>query len=456
MADITPEPALLDSMVNQNLSWREALGELIDNSFDADATQVQIDFAKKNLTVRDNGNGSESIERMLTLGHHVRTPYTRLGRYGVGLKDAAIWLAAKMDIMTVHGAMRSSCMIDWDSLRRATRWVIPDPLMEPSESASGTTLVFSGTRRAHPREGLADSLGFIFMPALRSGRQIVLRYGARSIVCKAYELPPMEEVVEDGFFIGEKSVRLRAGIVKDGTKNKHPGFIFVHEFRVIEESSLGANGYSTSQITGIVELDRKWSLGKNKSKLTDGDADLLGEAIYSRCRQMLERASKRARNLELENLTSRAQSLIADSLSDVIAKEQRRRGYRRGTSKAAHTSILRINVGMIQPGTRDLRTSSGGVSLDWNAYGDDRLGEVDLTSRRITLNLDHPALDRMRQADNADGVAALALTMFCIQVFDSDVQSKFQFARDHNAIINALGPMLAGWKSQAIATSGIK
>ena len=448
--NITPDPRYLTALVNQNLSWREALGELMDNSFDARATRVEIDFASKTLTVRDDGDGSEDVAAMLTLGSHAGTAHTKLGRFGVGLKDAAVWLASSLDISTVRMGQLRVCKIDWDLLLRAATWDVPDPVMEPTQSVNGTTLTFRGVRRAHPPfESLIDALGFTFMPALRSGKQIVVRHGGRQTVCKPYELPPLESIVEDVFDVRGKSVRLRAGIVKSGSKNQHPGFIFVHAFRVIEESSLGANGYSTSQVTGIVELDRKWDLGKNKSKLTDVDAEALGEAIYARCREMLEKASQRARNIELDNLTGKAQALISDALSDVIARERRGRGTSKGTAAATASNLRRINVGMIQPGPRDLKHRSGGVSLDWNAYGDERLGEVDLTSRRITLNLDHPALDRMRQSDNPDGIAALALTVFCVQVFEREAQGKFAFARNHSDVMAALGPILAGWKPQS-------
>lgn len=449
--NITPPPTYLNALTQQTLSWRDALGELIDNSLDVNATRIEIEFLGKTLTVKDDGEGCDDIARMLTLGYHVRGTHTKLGRYGVGLKDAAIWLAPRFDITTIHHGIRRDCTVDWDLLLRSATWDIEDPTTAPVKTQSGTVFVFRGLRKkAYPNfDALIENLGFVFMPALRSGKQIVFRYRGHQTVCTPYELPPLEHIVEDEFEVNGKVARLRAGVIKDGSTNKHPGFILIHYHRVIEETSVGANGYSTSQITGTVELDKKWDLGKNKSKLTDVDAEALGEAIYTRCREMLEYAAQRARNINLDNLTGKIQGLISDSLSEVTGKEQRHKGAGSGRVHPVSGPTQRTNVVKLQVGDKHLKSRSGSVSLDWNAYGDQRLGEVDLTARRITLNLDHPALVRMRLVDNADAIASLALTLFCVQVFSSNEESKFQFARDYSNIINALGPMLAGWKPDA-------
>jgi hypothetical protein len=126
---LAPDPAYLYALVNQNLTWRDALSELVDNSFDAGATRVEVIFEGKTLRVRDDGEGVEDIGRMLTLGHHTRGARTRLGRYGVGLKDAAIWLAPSLDIHTIRGLAGtvSQCVVNWDQLAKSLDWNLEDP-----------------------------------------------------------------------------------------------------------------------------------------------------------------------------------------------------------------------------------------------------------------------------------------------------------------------------------------
>ncbi len=116
--NIQPKPAMLDSKRNANMGWPIALSELIDNAFDAGATNVSIRFGPgKRVSVTDNGCGCDSPESMLTLGDHYRRKSTRLGRYGVGAKDAALWLWGKWVIKTTVADTCLKFSIDWSSRR---------------------------------------------------------------------------------------------------------------------------------------------------------------------------------------------------------------------------------------------------------------------------------------------------------------------------------------------------
>lgn len=447
---IPPDPDYIYAIKNQNMVWREALGELVDNGFDAGATRVSIEFVgKERLVVRDDGGGASDVGKMLTLGAHKRGSHTKLGRYGVGLKDAAIWLAKGLLIQTTRGGVLRSCRVDWDELAKTPDWEIPDPLEEPSPNLAGTELFFDGLRRSPPDyKALLDDLGFIFMPALRSGLQIIVRPSrGASVVVKPYELPPLEEVVEDDFQVHGKGVKLRAGIVRSGHKNRRPGFVFLHEFRVIFSGSLGAKDHGISQIAGIVELDRKWALSKNKSELTDTDREPLGEAIFERCRAMLEKAQERATDLELECLTTKAEALLSGSLRAVVGKEKRARRGEHGKSTPKNTEAKRVNVSRIQDGVKRLRAIASSVKLEWARMGNgDKLGEPYLDPPRIVLNRDHPLLEHFRVSENAEAVAVLALTLLAHKDFDREQGCRFPFARNYQSVPEALGPLLASWR----------
>lgn len=52
--DFTPIPRSLESDRHTNLGWKDALGELIDNSFDAGALRVEVIFGTKSVEVVDD------------------------------------------------------------------------------------------------------------------------------------------------------------------------------------------------------------------------------------------------------------------------------------------------------------------------------------------------------------------------------------------------------------------
>ncbi len=294
--NISPGPALLNSLRTQSLQWKTVLGELIDNSFDAGATRVEIVFGpKRQIEVKDNGLGCDDIEAMLTLGRHYRQPTTRLGRYGVGLKDAACWLWGVTNIVTIKKGVRRVCRVDWAKLASAAEWYVPDPEQEQARDEPGTCLVFRNIARNLPNDPLAlmRELSYTFTPGLLQGRQIVFRFPKKKpLTATPYALPPLDDVVQDEFLVNGRGVKIHVGIVKEGHPNEHPGFAFCHHHRVITTTALGCGGLSPARIAGQVWLDNSWSISRNKDELVDGQ-DELSEALFSRLRPMLEKHRSR-------------------------------------------------------------------------------------------------------------------------------------------------------------------
>ena len=108
-----PGPSFLESMRTQTMKWRTAFSELCDNSFDADATRIDIAFSKSGeIYVEDNGVGIKDIGLAMALGSHVPRSTTSLGAFGVGLKDAACWFWGTMKLETRHNGTRQRTEFD--------------------------------------------------------------------------------------------------------------------------------------------------------------------------------------------------------------------------------------------------------------------------------------------------------------------------------------------------------
>ena len=200
--DVSVSPAMLVGMKdNSHFHWKDVVGELIDNSFDAGAKRVSVQFGpKKTFCVSYDGSGGDNIERMLTIGDHYNTKAT-LGRYGVGLKDAACWLWGEMRINTETDKTAHKARIEWGKLSAQTSWNIPDPEAVNITGNTGTRLTFRNIHRSFPDyKKMIEEISYFFAPALWGGCQIVMGFGSKKPIAIApWTLPEMTNVIEDTF-----------------------------------------------------------------------------------------------------------------------------------------------------------------------------------------------------------------------------------------------------------------
>lgn len=438
-----PSPAMCIAMRRQNLAWRELLGELVDNSLDAQATRITITLGPgTHVRVSDDGIGCNDLEKMVTIGLHYRTPGTKLGCFGVGLKDVGCALWGTTVITTLADGKQRQCRINWPALSKSATWHVADPVDMAPTMERGMVIEFQKSSKRLPTklDQLAVDLGFIFAPALRKGKQIAIHKGKRVILCKPYRLPPLEDVVEEQFSVGSRSVRLRVGVVVEGEGNDRPGFTFCHEHRVIENSGLGASSYSVERIAGEVELDSRWPLSKNKTRIVDG-RDELAAAISVRCKGLFEKAKMRTRNLAIENLGETASQLLSRIVSP--SKEKREKRGETTTGKpSAKTGRTRTRAARTQPGKRVLKEMTGGVDILWIHIVDGPLGRVDLSPTRIELNTANPFIENIRDENNILAISQVALTLLTCEVYNQHEASKFPWCRDYSGITEALGALL--------------
>lgn len=441
-------PRLLLSLHAQPMQWHVAIGELCDNSFDAAATRIEIIFsAGKTVELIDDGLGCDNVQKMLTLGEHYRQPTTSLGRFGVGLKEAACWLWGHLHLITNHKGTIRKADINWPELSKKDTWDVADPIetvAKPGEPL-GTRLEFRHIQRAYPDfEKLACALSYYFSPALRSGRQIVIRTQRRKpIVCVAWAPPDLEDIVQDRFEINGKRVKLTAGIIPMDARTDRPGFSIAHGHRVITNSAFGSKGNSVSRICGIVELDSAWTLSKNKTDLVDADQHLLEDAIFERCKGIIEKSASQAevlRNTELE-------ARVSDSLRVILG--QRRKAKRNppenesGAIEQKDTKRKQRKASKCQPGESLLDACKAGqIRMEWEAKSDGHIGRVDLLGNVIFLNSEHERLAHHRQSENADALVDMCMMLLSHEAVDREQRDKLPFARDAEGFIDALSSVL--------------
>jgi len=161
-----------------------ALAELISNAYDADASEVTVEFLEQNgtpksITVIDDGIGMSAGDiqnKFLVIGRNRRKmegdqpspKYRRLptGKKGLG-KLALFGLAKNVTVDTVQQGLLNKITLDWDSLVNAEGVYNPIANLVNKKTArkTGTTIQLSGLKRktGFDVKAIADSLSKIFI-----------------------------------------------------------------------------------------------------------------------------------------------------------------------------------------------------------------------------------------------------------------------------------------------------
>lgn len=123
---------LLDHLgLNMYSSVPKAIGEVVVNGYDADATAVEVTSSAKTIVIEDDGlgmTGDDIAERYMVLasGHKRREPRTPLfrrlpiGAKGIG-KLAGLGIARRIEVETWRGGVLNSYAIDRDEMEHAEK-----------------------------------------------------------------------------------------------------------------------------------------------------------------------------------------------------------------------------------------------------------------------------------------------------------------------------------------------
>lgn len=452
---ITPKTRILYSLCENPLTWLEALGEWIDNSLDAGATNVLIEFGPpqkgafaRHILVRDNGRGSEFLEPFVTLGDHVPQVGKRgLGRYGVGAKDAGLWIGGPTSVfrvVSVKGGKVRGLSADWSAVV-ASDWEIGADCIDAERDAlageAGTTITVSPVSRKIP-EGAAwpkllDELGYVFTPAIKRGVQILVRGKARGSVAEPlamYQSPPLEPGhVDAEIVVGGKRAHVHVGIVReDVPSNPRAGITYTHKHRVIEPASgRGCGEFSIRRIFGWVSLDSEWKLAKNKNAISR-DAEELYEAVFDVCKDLLKRAETQAQTLSSAAFLRGVDDMVNQMVfGSPDAKAKRGKGNKKGTQQPTGEGSGHKRAKRDQDGSTFTRGCSGKLRVEYVDLNDEyTIGRYNM-SGTVMLSETHPYVQALQRSGNQIAVAQLAANLFAeaVVLHPSDKRGQFLLAQ---------------------------
>lgn len=143
----------------------ELVREFINNSYDADATEVRVSVEKDRIVVWDNGNGMDfdglvqyfnigSPEKRI-LKQSSRFNRELIGQFGIG-KFAALTAGKRFEVSTQKGDFAASVLFDkksWEA--EPGQWTLPIAVHDPDPSrGDGTTVTISRLQKTFTAEDL--------------------------------------------------------------------------------------------------------------------------------------------------------------------------------------------------------------------------------------------------------------------------------------------------------------
>ncbi len=143
----------------------ELIREFINNSYDADATEVRVSVDENRIAVWDNGNGMdlEGLTQYFNIGSpekRIRKNSPRfkrelIGQFGIG-KFAALTTGEQFEVATQKGDFAASVIFDktsWEA--EPGQWTLPLNVHEPDPSrGEGTTVIISKLKKNFTSEDL--------------------------------------------------------------------------------------------------------------------------------------------------------------------------------------------------------------------------------------------------------------------------------------------------------------
>lgn len=412
MIDITPKPHFILSWMNTNMPWWQALAELIDNSLEAGATRVEIYSGGRVLRIIDDGIGVQDVTSCFRFGDHRENHPDGIGQYGIGVKSVWMAMASLMRVSSVRNGIKTIGEADCCKIAlNGDRLEISDPVSEPCSEPSGTTIeMHLRDGKNCPSDDAIKTVQWAFTPALRQGIQICITKPQKGKVGRkpipAITLPTLEDVVDSEFEIDGKPVRIHIGIIAEGQRVFRGPLWLIRGHRIIEGTSIGiGEGYSARRIAGEIHIGKEWKLAKHKDALTES-YDRLAEAIHVRIKHILEKADSLADTFESAVLRNELQAMLNDAVGMVQEKqrEKRKPGESSGTVKPASTGQERLSAangsgvsGKCRIRGNGFSASRRGLVFDWIELEDDRLGHVDTTGKRISLNTNNAYVASLMQ-----------------------------------------------------------
>lgn len=185
--NITPNASkLINSMRYLTYTNETAIADIVDNSFDAGADNVDISLNDTFITIADDGCGMtpDIMKEAIKLGSDTEKDQGCLGKFGMGLVTASISMGRKLEVFSrdLYADKASKVVLSLDHIEETNNW---EGLVEPvdktvedvlAKKEHGTIVKISQLDSVKPNleRSLSQHLRVVFRNFLAAGKVITI------------------------------------------------------------------------------------------------------------------------------------------------------------------------------------------------------------------------------------------------------------------------------------------
>lgn len=459
--------------INCDSTWSKCVSELVDNSLDAKASWVRVEIVGKaknwRLIVSDDGVGAPDIERMFRFGDSTKDgDDPTVGKYGVGLKHASMWLCGwdgTTTVISMHAGRCHRLRVLWgrDTSRDGEDCLNLDDQEDVTQFAAQLLADGRGTKielaciTRQMSKSIADvlirDLRTKFSPAIKSGRKIVVTFDGKETILRAADLPAFTDFLPTRTLtVHGRTATITAYLRSASDKSDRFGINFSYLHRVILSDSAAGFGTFTpgGMVVGDCVLDAGWELERHKTNVSDRRFPDLCDAICDYLRPLLEKAQQASDLLRCDSVHNEALA----QLHGILGERERKRGTRvndpdgerEGTdgdgTKTGSPQTKATNVDETKPPKvteKQGRGRVGGILPEpVDRPNDKRMSWVN--GQRVQYNRKHPWVAKVI----VEGKNSAALALLIARTFlGTDAAKKVPWLKKEVAPDNQLGELMS-------------
>jgi hypothetical protein len=318
--NVPPSTGEIKAMIHANMDLKTCIAELIANSLDQNPTRIDLILDKKtqvpSFSISDDGNGCFELKKMIRIGSHVASKKDTIGRYGVGFKDAVIWLG---DLVTVDSMTRKGkkemALADWQGMLAVDSWNVGF-MNDSARTIHGVTVKVSDLR-GHRFRGwnmVPRYIAELFSAAIDAG--IIITVDGKQV--NSIPQPLLTEMKEFEGTFGGLAFKGVAGMLVD-KKSGMSGWEIRYSPQTICSgyAKEGFGAYSSQGFYGrfyMIDGDKKWKLNRNKTGSEDLGDVLNSDYMQSVILPILEKLKVREESLAIRLNQLQVQTCLTNLL----------------------------------------------------------------------------------------------------------------------------------------------